>query len=908
MPLSAGDRLGPYEIAGFIGAGGMGEVYRARDPRLNRDVAIKVLHASVAADPERLRRFTAEARAIAALNHPNVLTIYEVGVEGEHPFIATELLEGATLRATLEDGALPVSKAIDYARQTASGLAAAHAKGVAHRDIKPENLFVTGDGRIKILDFGLAKTHVTPERGADEPTHLQSGTSPGMVMGTAGYMSPEQVRARPTDHRTDIFSLGVVLYEMLAGRRPFGGDSAVETMNAILTADPPDIEISGHSLPPALAGIVRHCLEKNPDERFQSARDLAFALQSISGTSGSMASHAGSGAQAALPPPPAASRPIPWIPFAAVALVAAGVGAALALWQGRPDPPASEMWRVRRLTNDSGVTQRPAISRDGKLVAYVSDRGGNLDVWVQQVSGGDPVQLTRDIGLCRDPAFSPDGSKIVVTCGVDRGTVYVVPTLGGLPRQIGDGEWPRFSPDGSQISYVKPLGSGVAPDTIWIAPANGGARREVKPGRTFSTPPIWHPDGKSLVIVHAESGTVFDWYLVSADSGTVTPTRAGERLRAVSLGTGRDLSVTEGGILFAYGSLDSTNVYRMPFDAGFTRATGNPVPIIVGAGFSGSPTSSSDGRRIAFAVAANPSTNIWQAPVDPKTGEVSGAPSRVTDGLAISLMPSPSRDGKRLAYRAGTLNAPEIRLRDLVANTDRRLAGAEGVGYLVLSPDGSTVAFSADQSPTGAFYTVPAAGGVPRKICDACGRAVEWLPDRSKILVDTAGPDQREIHIVDVATGQARPLLQHQEFRLTMPRLSPDGRVLAFTQMMPGRARRIYLVPFTGALVPESEWTLLLDGADFDRQPVWSPSGDILYFMSDRDGSRCIWAQRVDATTRKAVGQPFAAHHIHHLRYYLHDVGDPAAVGLSVVNGQMFFAGFETGSNVWWAERRDGAP
>src|SRR5215510_7052743 len=192
MPFTAGDRLGPYEIAGFVGAGGMGEVYRARDPRLNRDVAIKVLHASVAADPERLRRFTAEARAIAALNHPNVLTIYEVGVEGEHPFIATELLEGGTLRARLEDGALPVSKAIDYARQTASGLAAAHAKGVAHRDIKPENLFVTIDGRIKILDFGLAKTYAA-QHPSNEATHLQSETSPGMVMGTAGYMSPEQV-------------------------------------------------------------------------------------------------------------------------------------------------------------------------------------------------------------------------------------------------------------------------------------------------------------------------------------------------------------------------------------------------------------------------------------------------------------------------------------------------------------------------------------------------------------------------------------------------------------------------------------------------------------------------------------------------------------------------------------------
>jgi eukaryotic-like serine/threonine-protein kinase len=912
MPLQPGDHLGPYEIAGFVGAGGMGEVYRARDPRLNRDVAIKVLHATVAADAERLRRFTAEAQAVAALNHPNVLTIYEVGTLGEHPFIATELLEGATLRATLEAGAVPLSKAIDYARQTASGLAAAHAKGVAHRDIKPENLFVTTDGRLKILDFGLAKTYAPAPQASAETTRTQAETSPGTVMGTAGYMSPEQVRARPIDHRTDIFSLGVVLYEMLAGRRPFGGDSTVETMNAILTVDPPDIAPSGHPLPPALLGIVRHCLEKNPDERFQSARDLSFALQSISGSSGSGSSGsmapAGRSGRAAQLTPSAASRRMAWLPLAAVALAAAGVGAALALWGGQPTPPAAEMWRVRRLTNDSGVTQNPAISGDGKLVAYVSDRGGNLDVWVQQVAGGDPVQLTRDIGVCRDPAFSPDGSRIVVTCGLDRGAVYVVPTLGGLPRRIGDGEWARFSPDGSQISYVTPLGSGLAPNTIWIAPANGGPARELKAGRAFVTPPVWHPDGKSLLLVSVAGANEFDWYLAPVDSGAATPTGAGERLRAVSFSSGRDLSITEGGVLFTWGTLDSTNVYRMPFDAEFRRASGHPVPVIVGAGYSASPTSSADGRRIAFAVGANPSTNIWRAPVDAKTGEVSGSPARVTDGLAISLMPSPSQDGKRLAYRGGTLNAPELRLRDLATNADRRLAGAEGLSYLVLSPDGSTVAFSDEQSPSSSIYIVPATGGVPKKVCDACGRPIDWLPDRSKILVDGAGPKQRDIHIVDVASGRSKPLLQHPDLRLTMPRVSPDGRALTFSQNREGRARRIYLAPFTGEPVPESQWSLLVDGTHFDRQPVWSPSGDIVYFQSDRDGTRCIWAQRVDTATRKAVGPPFAAHHIHQLRYYLTDIGDPAAVGLTVVNGQMYFAGFETRSNVWMAERRDGAP
>jgi Tol biopolymer transport system component len=678
-------------------------------------------------------------------------------------------------------------------------------------------------------------------------------------------------------------------------------------MNAILTADPPDIVPSGRSLPPALVDIVRHCLEKSPDERFQSARDLSFALQSLSAASGSNATHGVSGAPVGRAPS-APSRRAAWVPIAAAAVVAAGLGA-FAMWSAWPAPPAVDIWRVSRVTNDTGVTTNPAISRDGRLVAYISDRGGtNTDLWVQQVDGGDPVQLTRDLGLCHDPAFSPDGSKIAVTCGADSNTIYVVPTLGGLPRRIAAGDWPQFSPDGSQISSVSTLRNGAAPETIWIAPANGGAGRELKPGRPFRSPPVWHPDGKSLFVISASGSSPFDWYLVSSDHGAATATGAGERLRAANLGPGRNLGVTAGGLLFPYGTLDSTNIYRMPFDSGFRRATGQPVPVIVGAGFSVSPTSSSDSRRIAFAVGTNPSTNIWRAPVDPKTGEVSGPPARVTDGLAISLMPSPSRDGKRLAYRGGTLGAPEIRLRDVAANTDVRLAEAASFTYLVLSPDGSMVAFSADDSVASSIYVVAAMGGVPKKVCDKCGRPVDWLPDRSKLLIDNAGPKQQDIHIVDVATGQAKVLLQHPEFELTMPRLSPDGRVLAFSEMRPGRARRIHLAPFTGEAVPQSQWSLVLDGTDFDRQPVWSPSGDIIYFQSDRDGTRCIWAQRVDTSTRKAIGQPFGAHHIHQFRYYLNDVGDPAAVGLTVVNGQMYFAGFEIRSNVWMAERREGAP
>jgi eukaryotic-like serine/threonine-protein kinase len=288
MAIATGTRVGRYEIRSLLGAGGMGEVYRARDPKLNREVAIKVLPAAFSADPERLRRFEQEAQAAGALNHPNILAIYDVATDEGAPYVVSELLEGETLRERLKGAALPARKALDYALQIARGLAAAHEKGIVHRDLKPENLFLTKEGRIKILDFGLAKL-IEPRGSGEAPAELPTrplNTDPGTVMGTAGYMSPEQVRGQPVDHRSDIFSLGVILYEMLAGERPFRGESAVETLNAILKEDPPELSAGSNPIAPALERIIRHCLEKHPDERFQAARDLAFAIEALSGYSG----------------------------------------------------------------------------------------------------------------------------------------------------------------------------------------------------------------------------------------------------------------------------------------------------------------------------------------------------------------------------------------------------------------------------------------------------------------------------------------------------------------------------------------------------------------------------------------------------------------------------------------------
>jgi serine/threonine protein kinase len=284
MSLTSGSRLGPYEITAPIGTGGMGEVYKARDPRLNRDVAIKVLPSAFSADPERLHRFEQEARAAAALNHSNILAVYDVGAHEGAPFIVSELLEGETLRGQMSGGAFPVRKAVEYAVQIAHGLAAAHEKGITHRDLKPENIFVTTDGRVKILDFGLAKlTQAEPTAaGMSALPTTPPNTLPGVVLGTAGYMAPEQVRGLSADQRSDMFAFGAVLYEMLSGRRAFQGDTAMDTMTAILKEDPPDLPLAERHIPLALARIVDRCLEKKPASRFKSADDLAFALEALS--------------------------------------------------------------------------------------------------------------------------------------------------------------------------------------------------------------------------------------------------------------------------------------------------------------------------------------------------------------------------------------------------------------------------------------------------------------------------------------------------------------------------------------------------------------------------------------------------------------------------------------------------
>ena len=456
-PPLVGQMLGPYRIVGVVGSGGMGEVYRARDERLGRDVAVKVIPASVVSSPDRLRRFEQEARATAALNHPNILSLYDIGEHLGHPYVVSELLEGHDLRRELAHGAVPIKKAIDWVTQICDGLAAAHDKGIVHRDLKPENLFITRDGRAKILDFGLAKL----VQGAGEPGATIADTAPGVVMGTAAYMSPEQVRGHATDHRSDIFSLGVVIYELLTGNSAFKGPSAIETMSAILREDPPELPAM---MPSPLVSIVQRCLDKSAERRFQSARDLGFALQVLSGGgSGSAVGAPGLGG------PPAGDAATPavgatrtrrlarWAAVAAGVLLCtiAGAWAGLTFFTRPAEPPV-----FTRLTFQRGYVSGARFTPDGQTVAYSASWNGNAsDIYSMRVETPD----ARPLGLSNAHLFaiSSEGEMAIAIDAFlgaipgmgPRGTLARVPLGGGAPRvMLADVEDADWDPKGEQLA------------------------------------------------------------------------------------------------------------------------------------------------------------------------------------------------------------------------------------------------------------------------------------------------------------------------------------------------------------------------------------------------------------------------------------------------------------------------
>ena len=653
--MTPGTRLGPYEIVSPLGAGGMGEVYRAKDSRLGRDVAIKVLPERFANDAEAMARFEREARAVAGLSHPNILALHDAGQHEGVSFAVMELLEGETLRDELQEGRIPPRKAADYARQIADGLAAAHEKGVVHRDLKPENLFVTRDGRVKILDFGLARlTPFTDATDTHSPT-AAVGTEPGAVLGTVGYMSPEQVRGKPADARSDIFALGAVLYEMLTGRRAFGRETAAESMTAILREEPEEMADSGGRISAALDHIVRRCLEKKPEQRFQSARDLAFAISEAGGSS----SVSGTAARSVPAASPLRWRAVLW-PAGALALAAAAYLAGRRL---APSAGAAEGWRFRQLTFGASATL-PSISPDGRQVLYVRREGKELDIFLQRVGGQNAVNLTRGSGFDNtEPAFSPDGAHVAFHSERDGGGIYVMGATGESVHRLADGGFaPSWSPDGSSLVYttvdnLDPYHLGT-PGLVLTVEVLTGKKRKLFDGRATEAKdvfknaiaPTWSPHGRRIAFFGLmESGAQRDLFTLDV---------TGEKQKPVRLTNDKPLDwapvwAPDGrSIYFGSDRGGTLDLYRIGVDEASGKPTSEPQRVSVPAGSAGPFSLSRDGSRIAFEV---DSTNygIQRFAFDAARRELAETPNTILSGLPVTSFVSVSPDGGRLVFQAG---------------------------------------------------------------------------------------------------------------------------------------------------------------------------------------------------------------------------------------------------------------
>ena len=518
------DCIGPYRTIRQLGAGGMGEVFLAHDEELGRNIAIKLLPQHLAADADHLARLRNEARSASSLNHPNIVTIYEIGRDTARAFMAMEYVEGQTLRELLRGGAIPVRKALQIAAQLADGLAAAHKRGLVHRDLKPENIMLTTEGVVKILDFGLAKSLERNDSGLSEP---------GTIVGTYAYMSPEQARAGDIDYRSDQFAFGSIVYEMLTGKRAFDGASGVETLFMVVRDEPAPLSVVAPFVPPPIRWIVDRCLSKDPEERYVSTRDLARDLQymrdhfSETGVATPIREKESVGTKMR-------KR---W-PVAAMLLLAIAAGSLVTAWVRKPAP---RVVTSERYLTYSGQDYSPAVSPDGKLIAFASNRDGTQKIWLKQVAGGSEVALTA--GLDDFPRFSPDSSEIIyihtdaasAAAGLP-GSLWRVPVVGGEPRKLLDEVTSAdYSPDGQRLAFTRTLvDNGLNTSAIFLANADGSNVRELARKDTVGAQhPRWSPDGRQLAVVAARGGRVVSSViLVDPESGATralaTPADAGE--------------------------------------------------------------------------------------------------------------------------------------------------------------------------------------------------------------------------------------------------------------------------------------------------------------------------------------------------------------------------------------------
>ena len=815
----------------------MGEVFLAQDTRLGRKVALKLLPEGVTADVEARRRFAQEAKAASALNHPNIVTIYDIGSADGRDFLAMEYVEGESLRDVLGTGQLDVRRSLDLTAQAASALAAAHEAGIVHRDIKPDNLIVNRAGQLKILDFGLAKLverQTAPllqsslETLAETPQPTSQGrTGTGVILGTVSYMSPEQARGQPVDHRTDVFSLGLVLYEALTSVRPFSGKSAVETLHAIINEEPVSAVERNPRVPLEALEILGKALAKDPSERYQHAADFALDLRRAKrAVESGVARPTGAPATAA----PGKSSTARW---AAGALVAAAlVAGAWYLGRSGARPGGSNLADVTLtpLTNDPGYEGEATFSPDGETIAYVSDRTGNFEIFLKQVSGGPDVNITKSPADDVQPAFSPDGKQIAFVStresardlgyenfGVPPtgGDIWVTPALGGNARRIAEsGNFPSWSADGASVVY---MGGRAWNKQIFRVLAAGGEARELAlefgaeaSRERFLLFPSLSPDGR--------------WLLFQGPGGVLVAASGGGQAKVIAQGR-RPVWAPDGSSI-VYSTTEAgknSSLWRLPFSTAKGTAEGRGEPLTVGIGPYTQASISGNGRQIAF-TSLEQTFNLETLPFDAEAGRVTGNVKELTAGRNDIQWKTFSPDGRSVAFgKSGRIwrldpGQPAYPLTADPAFTD---------GNPGWSPDGRSIAFV--RAPAGelakrAVWVMAPDGAGPRLLIEKA-RSPSWLPDsRGIVHVSTA---DNYLYLYDLGTRRERKVTDEPTLA-PLNTVTPDGRWVVYQSSAEAdisiRAR-----PIDGG----DTRVVIATPNRANYHPMVSPSGNWVYYQVD---------------------------------------------------------------------------
>ena len=900
--LAPGTILGHYTIQKRLGAGGMGQVYEATDQKLQRAVAIKIIQAGTATAADRAR-FLREAQSVSALNHPNIVTVYEASQHDGLDFIAMERVHGQTLRHRIGSKGLDVRSVLRYAVQIADAVAAAHEAGIIHRDLKPSNIMVTDRDVIKVLDFGLAK------RDSLAPGSDTSLTGKGHIVGTAAYMSPEQAQGHPVDARSDVFSFGSVLYEMMTGAKAFHEDSHVGIMAAILHKDPQPVKDLSPGTPAGLTRVINKCLQKKPHERWQDMQDLKLVLTGLMEDLDLSPSEA-------LRPLPSSTRK-PWL---IPAVIAGGLAlGALAMYSWTrvqaPETPNEPVYRM--ITADSGLNDYPALSRDGKFIAFASDRAGNdnLDIWLQQIGGREMIQLTKDPVDETDPTFSPDGTHIAYRSEKDGGGIYVIQALGGDPTLlVREGRNPRYSPDGKHIAYwTERSGGSFLPGAtkIFVIDAAGGEPRRINHGLSAALFPVWSPKGDALVAYGCEKpDSSLDYWILPVNGETPRSIKLVSKIVKTNVSSTiigqRDSGALDwapsGSLITPFAIGNSINLWESMLDAQ-DKIVGLPHRITRGPGrqMRGSRSTMDGIERLGFSdVTLN--YDIWSASPDPAIPA-----TRLTDSVATEWAPSVTANGRHLLFIAQRSGTWAVVLREIGSGRERILMSSPfRPSGAAISGDGSRIAYSDEKynlrlisAQGGAVENVPVHRGTMRSLSlDGRYAAFEPVKDEDVVVFDTV---QKQL-----ITLARRP---DEKMLLSGTNLSPDEKWVTFHGVdITTRNSRIWISAVDlSRPVPAGQWIEITDDRSFAQDPSWSPNGDTIYFSTEKDGFRCFWGQHLDPKTKKPLRDPFAARHFHSARQTLRGTMTTANLtGLSGSSGKLIYSIGESKGNIWLEERKHG--